>query len=255
MAKFFAVRKGYQPGIYNSWNECQEQVLGFPSNEHRSFTSRKDAEDYMNGKQFPSNSQIKAAKKNKKTQAATQRPKGSVAHVLDRETGRVVLFVAGACLDNQTSSFASAGTGLFAGVDHADNQSKPLPGFQHSSNRAALVAILEAYKMIRERNDTYKYEIRTVNKMAIDCATVWCRKWLKSGWKNAKGKPVANTDVIQEILKENTAMPGTDKVTLKHVPRGEQQQGTKEAKKLATSGVRSCRNVLCSCGKVLVHAQ
>lgn len=253
--RFYAVRKGYQPGIYNTWDECQEQVKGFPGLECKSFTNRVDAEDYMNGKKFPSNRELKEARSKKQTQASIKpnRPKGSTAYVLDRETGRVVLYVAGACLDNQTSSVASAGTGLFAGVEHSDNQSKPLPGFVHTSNRAVLVALLDAYKLIRERNDDQKYEIRTCNKYAIDCTTVWCRTWMEKGWRNSKRKPVANADVIKEILKENSAMPGSDKVTLKFVPKSEKHQGEKEAKKLAGKGVRSCRDVLCGCGKVLTH--
>ncbi|QNP95086.1 Ribonuclease H1 [Yarrowia lipolytica] len=219
--KFYAVREGYQPGIYKTWDECL----------------------------------VQEAKKNGRTPSTKpNRPKGSTAHALDRDTGRVVIYVSGACRDNQTSSIASAGTGLFAGVEHPDNQSKPLPGYQHSNNRAALVALLEAYKLIRLRNDGLKYEIRTVSLIAINSTTVWCRGWMKNGWKNAKRKPVANADIVQEILKQNTAMPGNDKITLKHILKSEQDKGIIASKLLAKKGVRSCRDVQCSCGQMLTHA-
>lgn len=28
--KFYAVRKGVTPGIYNSWKDCQDQITGYP---------------------------------------------------------------------------------------------------------------------------------------------------------------------------------------------------------------------------------
>ncbi|KAG5358564.1 Ribonuclease H [Yarrowia sp. B02] len=208
--RFYAVRKGYQPGIYNSWDECQEQVKGFPGFKCKGFTSRQDAEDFMNGKEFPSNKQAKEKPKPKR---------------------------------------------LFAGVEHPDNQSRPLSGYVHSSNRAALEALLQAYKLIRQRNDSQHYGIRTNSLYAINCTTVWCRTWMQNGWKNSKRKTVQNADIIRAILAENSAMPGTDKVTLKHAHKDEKHLGEKEAKKLPREGVNECRDVLCSCGKVLVHVK
>lgn len=53
--------------------------------------------------------------------------------------------------------------------------------------------------------------------------------------------------MFQTILKENSATPGDDKVTLRFVPKTDKHQGEKEAKKLASKGVRGCRDVLCGC--------
>lgn len=49
MAKFYAVRKGHIPGVYNSWDECKQQVNGFPGAEYKSFTNPNDANNYLNG--------------------------------------------------------------------------------------------------------------------------------------------------------------------------------------------------------------
>ncbi|GAQ80402.1 hypothetical protein KFL_000530290 [Klebsormidium nitens] len=45
--RFYAVRRGYQPGIYKSWEECSVQVLGFPSADHKSFSTESEARAYL----------------------------------------------------------------------------------------------------------------------------------------------------------------------------------------------------------------
>ena len=45
--KFYAVRKGRIPKIYNTWEECEEQVKGFSGAEYKSFGNIKNANEYM----------------------------------------------------------------------------------------------------------------------------------------------------------------------------------------------------------------
>ncbi|MBE6083110.1 MULTISPECIES: ribonuclease H1 domain-containing protein [Tissierellales] len=47
--KYYAVKKGINIGIYNSWGKCEEQVKGYPQAEYKSFLTLKEAEDYLNG--------------------------------------------------------------------------------------------------------------------------------------------------------------------------------------------------------------
>lgn len=47
--KYYAVRAGFKPGIYESWEECREQVDGYPSSEYQSFKTLEEAENYMDG--------------------------------------------------------------------------------------------------------------------------------------------------------------------------------------------------------------
>ena len=46
--KFYVVKKGRTPGIYNSWDECKEQTFGFPNAVFKSFNNYEEAETYMN---------------------------------------------------------------------------------------------------------------------------------------------------------------------------------------------------------------
>ncbi len=47
MAKFYAVKNGYNTGIYNTWEECRKQVNGYGGAQYKSFSRIEDAEEYL----------------------------------------------------------------------------------------------------------------------------------------------------------------------------------------------------------------
>jgi ribonuclease HI len=50
--KFYAVRAGFNPGVYENYADCQAQVSGFKGALFKSFTSRPDAEAYAAGRKI-----------------------------------------------------------------------------------------------------------------------------------------------------------------------------------------------------------
>lgn len=44
---YYAIAVGHRPGIYLSWREAADEVLGFTGNVHQSFTRRQDAEEFI----------------------------------------------------------------------------------------------------------------------------------------------------------------------------------------------------------------
>ena len=46
MAKWYAVTVGKVPGIYDTWNECVQNVSGYSNNSYKGFETRKEAEAY-----------------------------------------------------------------------------------------------------------------------------------------------------------------------------------------------------------------
>lgn len=48
MAKknWYVVKKGKTPGIYSTWEECREQVIGFPGALYKGFVTKEEAELY-----------------------------------------------------------------------------------------------------------------------------------------------------------------------------------------------------------------
>lgn len=47
--KFYAVRNGRIPGIYTDWQSVQEQITGWQKPQHRSFSTRSEAQRYLDG--------------------------------------------------------------------------------------------------------------------------------------------------------------------------------------------------------------
>ncbi|MCV3498468.1 viroplasmin family protein [Campylobacter lari] len=45
--KYYAVRVGVNPGVYNTWSECEKQVKGVSGAEYKSFLSLEEAEQYV----------------------------------------------------------------------------------------------------------------------------------------------------------------------------------------------------------------
>ena len=41
--KYYVVWEGRAPGVYDSWEECEEQTKGFPGARYRSYKSQDDA--------------------------------------------------------------------------------------------------------------------------------------------------------------------------------------------------------------------
>ena len=47
--KYYAVKNGRNPGIYQTWDECKEQVHGFEDALYKSFQTLEEANKFMNG--------------------------------------------------------------------------------------------------------------------------------------------------------------------------------------------------------------
>lgn len=43
--KFYVVWYGREPGVYSSWNDCKQQIEGFPGAQYKSFKTKQAAEE------------------------------------------------------------------------------------------------------------------------------------------------------------------------------------------------------------------
>lgn len=62
--KFYAVRKGRQIGIFNSWDECKKQVDKFQGAEFKSFMTLAEAEGFLGNENLVNDIDIDELKEN-----------------------------------------------------------------------------------------------------------------------------------------------------------------------------------------------
>lgn len=46
-SKYYAVKKGLKPGIYRTWDECKDNVHGYPGAVYKSFKTLQEAESFL----------------------------------------------------------------------------------------------------------------------------------------------------------------------------------------------------------------
>ncbi|MCC6723531.1 MAG: ribonuclease H family protein [Saprospiraceae bacterium] len=78
--KYYVVWQGHNPGIYDSWDKCQQQIKNYPNAKYKSFGSREEA-DIAFGGNYAQHIQFKAPSKPGQTtapQSAIRNPKSAI---------------------------------------------------------------------------------------------------------------------------------------------------------------------------------
>lgn len=221
---YYAVHKGFKPGVYTDWNSCKTQTEGFKNPVFKKFNNENDANEFV--KNGYGSSSILQYFTTKDVQQFI--PEYSV-------------YTDGACVNNGKSN-ALAGIGVYFGENDSRNISSKITGKQ-SNNTAELKAILKACEILeKEIKDNKKIMIYTDSVYSIRCCTTYGDKLAKVGW--TKKKPIPNVELVQKayyFFKNNT------NVKLTHVKAHTQEQddhsvGNDNADRLANEaiGITSC---------------
>ena len=137
---FYAVAKGRQPGVFNTWNDCNKSVRGFRGAKYKKFTTLGDANNFVNNKQQSPNkisTQCVKILNNKTTNEPTTEIDNSVDYYV---------YTDGSCINNGKKN-AKAGMGIYFSKDNPRNYSARVVGKQ-SNNTGELGAIFKLYDII-----------------------------------------------------------------------------------------------------------
>ncbi|KAJ2460652.1 hypothetical protein GGF42_000705 [Coemansia sp. RSA 2424] len=155
----------------------------------------------------------------------------------------MTIYTGSSCVRPGTPA-ASAGVGVFLGPGHKYNFSGRLPGKCHTSNRAEFGAIKRALlilslpSMMPHTEDEPVF-IMTRSKYAIGCVTTWPKKWARNGWLDTRGKPIANKDMIIDIIALMLLCPY--KVHFMHTPAAAADESSLRAKAMAANAAHKGR--------------
>ena len=139
-----------------------------------------------------------------------------------------IIAIKGGCRDDMEPSARSA-IGVYFATRCTYNVSRRLEEFDHTSQGAELEACRAALKiLIRFRKEGYLYLglplevviIKTDSEYVINGMTDWIFKWKHNGYRDAKGQPVTNPALFQELDAMTLALNDLGVVVLFwHVPR------------------------------------
>ena len=205
MSKFYAVKKGRQPGIYRSWEECKTMVNGFSGALYKSFLTLKEAEEYLGVD--GSNIEVKED-----------------IGVSSNITSSIIVYTDGACSNNGQRG-AKAGIGVYFSDDDPRNLSEQLPGEKQTNQRAELYAAIRALEVSDPKSSL---EIRTDSSYLVKGMTEWLPKWL-----SLRVSKVSNLDLFQRLSELSQGR----QIRWVKVKGHSGEQGNEAADRLAVAGI------------------
>ncbi|XP_071323770.1 ribonuclease H1 isoform X2 [Trachinotus anak] len=262
---FYAVQKGFKPGVYKSWDECKSQVDKFPSASFKKFASERDAWAFVRGVELSGAPDVKKAqsqsaesvvallprkgpealeyiplgKKRCRSEEEVVSPPKRVKQSESSSSGStdgftymgdaVVVYTDGCCSANGKSG-ARAGIGVYWGHNHPLNVADRLPGRQ-TNQRAELQAACRALEQAKEMN-IKKLVLYTDSKFTINGVTSWIKNWKLNGWRLKSGGKVINKDDFVKLDRLNSELD----VVWMHIPGHAGYRGNEEADRLSREG-------------------
>lgn len=127
---------------------------------------------------------------------------------------KIIIFTDGSSFNNGKPN-VSAGYSIYCPTGEIPSFGKPLFGKELSNQKAELMAIVSALKLLlyyQKQED--EIIIYSDSLYAINCLTVWWHKWIVNDWKNASNLPVKNLDLILEGIE---AIKCFSHLTFKHI--------------------------------------
>jgi ribonuclease HI len=180
---YYSVANGKTIGVFLNWNDCNNSVKGYKNALYKKFNTREEADNFIKTNNKNINDDINNDDKN-----TTQKSIKSFFNKTDNEKEKDLDFIPdyyvytdGACSNNGKSN-ASAGIGIYFGINDIRNLSKKIDGNQ-TNNAAELTAIIETHFIIEnDIKNGKKVAIVTDSEYAIKCVSSYGEKCYKKSW-------------------------------------------------------------------------
>jgi ribonuclease HI len=206
MAKknFYAVLRGYRPGIYRAWSGpdgAEAQVKGFPNARYKGFATRREAEAWLKSEPLPKpppvlTFDLPGLEEHPSIQPDTGEillPEETLGPAQALASGKVVLYTDGACIGNP-------GPGGYGVVLLDKDQRKELSGGYHltTNSRMELTACIVGLQQLKSRRSVL---LLSDSRYVINGITRgWARCWWAKGWMRDKESPAQNPDLWEKLL-------------------------------------------------------
>ena len=172
--KYYAVRKGREIGIFDTWKECKNSIHKFKGSEYKSFYTLDRAKNYLN----------------KKTTTSFLNE-----DILEEEFNTIFVYTDGATSNNGSQN-AKAGIGVYFGENDKRNLSKRIYSKEKLTNNIAEIkAIIAVYDILKkEINSGQNVTIISDSLYAIRAATNYGYKCFLNNFRD-----IPNSQLVKKI--------------------------------------------------------
>ncbi len=172
---YYAVHKGRQIGIYNTWNICKKNVIGYSGAIFKKFTNINNAKMFVKFGYKMKNLHKKQTKK---------------------QTSKYInIYTDGSYIKRKNMCYA--GFGVY--IPDMNIKNSYILKKNKTNNRAELMAIITAIKFF-DKNDKTKLNIYTDSRYSILIFTSTGEKYEKHNYKTKQGEDVINKDLVIKAM-------------------------------------------------------
>ncbi|MQS52555.1 RNase HI [Lactobacillus salsicarnum] len=190
LQKYYAVRRGKNPGIYRTWPECKKQVDGFTGARYKSFTTEAEAVEFLNGKD-----------------SYTPKTKAKTAKVSENlDDFDVVVYTDGGSRNHgnvKGGHVKTTDTAAWAyHINHNNEKFEGTDGeFGATNNRMEIMALIESIKRLNDLGLVDEKIIFILDSQYVLNAITkgWLNGWKRRGYKKADGQVPVNVELWKEL--------------------------------------------------------
>lgn len=191
--KFYAVKVGKQPGIYNTWEECKEQVNGVEGAKYMKFNNEASARAFISGNITTDDYQLSKEFTSSIKHDVLLPEFSYPAKHWNKYNGEFYIFTDGSKRGDQYRYAIYFG-------EHSMNIVQELP--ETTNNRCELLAILKALEFVIMNTSSIKgakVNIMSDSEYSVKSCNAWIPGWKARGWKTTTDTKVANQDIMQAL--------------------------------------------------------
>ena len=178
--KYYAVKKGRQTGIFNSWSTCQQQVNGFKQAQFKSFKTKRAAQVWLDDE--------------------------ALSHPPLNKTNSILLFTDGGSRNHGNhlgDHVHQNDKAAWAFLIHRNGHNVCGTGGEYgvTNNRMELMALKMALKVLGQRGWNNENILATLDSRYVldGIQKNWLANWQRNNWVTSSGEPVKNKKLWQEI--------------------------------------------------------
>jgi ribonuclease HI len=191
---YYSVFKGFNPGIYESWKDCEKEVKGFKGAIYKKFKTKNEALEFLN-----------------------------LDLIKDENNDIIKVYTDGSCINNGKEG-SKGGIGIFFGDNDVRNVSKQLKSDKITNNVAELSALNEALDILKDEKG--KVVVYTDSKYVILCCTSYGEKQSMKNWLD----DIPNKELVRIVYDK---LKCKDNIILEYVRGHNNNYGNEMADKLA----------------------